>query len=147
MNTMAYGQILKKRLTEKGISAAQLAKETNIPAQTIYSIINKDIEHINKDYYQKIENVLHDKPSINEIYDNAFEIILTQWATCRGFKTTWVTDGNNSNFISVSITERFAKIFDSYDYSQIRQVIYKQLDEMCSVLTLRKTLQNSGIKE
>lgn len=44
---MGYGEIIKKRLHEKGVTVADLSRAINIPASTIYAMMRRDNEKIN----------------------------------------------------------------------------------------------------
>ena len=59
---MGFGKQLKEVLFEIGMSVATLSRETNIPATTIYSIINKDIDNVGLDKVKKIEKAINAIP-------------------------------------------------------------------------------------
>ena len=62
---MGFGARLKKVMDFLEIKAPQLAKETGIPVQTIYSIINKDINNVSVERVAKIEKALDAMPGTN----------------------------------------------------------------------------------
>ncbi len=55
---MAIGKKLQELLSCKNITVSQLAKNTGVPASTIYGIINRNNEKVNLDTLNKICNEL-----------------------------------------------------------------------------------------
>lgn len=55
---MGFGSQLREVLAEINMSVATLSKETKIPAPTLYSIINKDIDSVGIDKVKKIEHAI-----------------------------------------------------------------------------------------
>lgn len=56
---MGFGIELKRILKEKGIKVAQLSRETGIPANTLYAIINRDSNNISAGNFNRICNALN----------------------------------------------------------------------------------------
>lgn len=67
---MGYGSKIKNILNEKNMTVTDLAKKANIPATTLYSIINKDSDSLNTDTLIKICNALDE--------DAAYVLLETQ---------------------------------------------------------------------
>lgn len=99
---MGYGKNLKEILKEKGMKVPELSRRTNIPQTTIYSIINKDIN-------------------------------IMQWAKQKGFSTDFAFDPKREHqkVLFVGVAKNLARSFYPEDFAQIKQSVYKQLDEMC----------------
>lgn len=55
---MSFGKELKKILENKKMSVAELSRKTNIPANTLYAIINRDSKNINFSTIYKISKAL-----------------------------------------------------------------------------------------
>lgn len=64
---MGFGMRLKSVLIEIDMKVSTLSKITGIPASTLYSIINKDIDNVGLDRVAKIEKAVRAKPG-NLIY-------------------------------------------------------------------------------
>lgn len=64
---MGFGKQLKETLDYIEMSVATLSKKTNIPASTLYSIIDRDSDTVGIDKVKKIEKALDAVPG-SEIY-------------------------------------------------------------------------------
>ena len=64
---MGFGMRLKSVLMEIDMKVSALSKITGIPASTLYSIINKDIDNVGLERVAKIEKAVKAKPG-NLIY-------------------------------------------------------------------------------
>lgn len=64
---MGFGKQLKEALEYAEMSVATLSKSTNIPASTLYSIIDRDSDTVGIDKVKKIEQALNAVPG-SEIY-------------------------------------------------------------------------------
>ncbi|WP_177295797.1 helix-turn-helix domain-containing protein [Enterocloster lavalensis] len=56
---MGFGIELKRILKKKGIKVAQLSRETGIPANTLYAIINRDSNNISAGNFNRICKALN----------------------------------------------------------------------------------------
>lgn len=136
---MGYGKNLKEILKEKGMKVPELSRRTNIPQTTIYAIINKDINNVSLSNVKKIEAVLGKIPvwpkakNDNAGTDDIIESLIMQWAKQKGFSTDFAFDPKREHqkVLFVGVAKNLARSFYPEDFAQIKQSVYKQLDEMC----------------
>ena len=55
---MAFGKELYNILKKKNMTVKELSKLTDIPATTLYSLINRDTNTLNLNYVNRICNIL-----------------------------------------------------------------------------------------
>lgn len=136
---MGFGLRLKSVLVEKDLKVSTLAKQTGIPASTLYSIISKDIDNVGAERVARIEKALNAKPGspiYRMLHDDSVPI--EQYKINTDIKNIGTVAESYDNDLREVLNETYEKYRDvieewtdtkGYDFLELNGNVYVATDK------------------